>query len=76
VLTVFTCRRARWEVRTRTVAIAFTHRGVVTLGNYASDGEDGQDVEVEKGTTRCVDVLSILLTRRGVVTLGDHRYIP
>jgi hypothetical protein len=45
-------------VRTCTVAIALTGRGVVTLADYTSDGEDGQEVEVEKGSAHRVDLSS------------------
>jgi hypothetical protein len=30
-----------------TIAISLTRRGVVTLGDYTSDGEDRQEVEDE-----------------------------
>jgi hypothetical protein len=40
------------------VTIAFTGRGVVTMGDYTSDGEDGREDGDENGSAHCVDLLS------------------
>jgi hypothetical protein len=60
VLTVLTCQLggASKEVWTRIVAIALNHRGGMTLCDYKSDGEDGQEVEVEKRSPHRVDLSS------------------
>jgi hypothetical protein len=60
VLTVLTCHSAWLELRTRTVAIVIglTRRGVVTLGGYTNEHEDGQQVEVEKMSAHRVHLSS------------------
>jgi hypothetical protein len=71
-------------VLTRTVAIAIrlTRRGVVTLGDYTCEGENGREVESEKRNAHRVDLprawwevrtrtVALGLTSRGVITLGD-----